>query len=554
VARATLLASLVLGLLSCAHQDELPKVAVGKKVPRSSSPPEIEKVRDLGAVQLAEGQPIPGDKGDGVAVVGELVLLTGAGFGLRPKVTVSGMVAEQVARTEEGGLVVRVPWGIRTGPQRFRVENPDGTSAVTFPVRRYALASVPSRDRVFVLEVSREQVQRFGEPLELENPGHIRYCGDGQTAYVAGRSEANERRAGSGVSSSGDRGLTVAVVDMVAPGGPRITATQPLPGEQLVALTGADRIPVAMALSDTHMLVLDTRDPQKPRRYEPRPLPAGLAGEVLTAEMNPEGSLLAVLPRRGNDVVLYSVSGPEVELKELARTKVIPRTRTTLPLLRDLRFSADSSTLWVVSGENARSRGRGRFPLRLTALKIQLERKGSSTRFGVLSVWRGLDVPHQAAPVALAVARGQPTARGTTVSVPPAKAAVFITAHDAKLLRLRRTRLDRTRGLRRAVRILKGINPLGTLIKTDIEGRGGPEFSSPSLLGPLEITSDSQVLLVAGARVEAKGKPAPELRLVYGVTAYRVFGKKEPTFIQLAEVDPETLKRPFLLGDIRVQP
>jgi hypothetical protein len=541
VARVTLLASLVLSLTSCAHQDgELPKVAVGKKVPRSSSAPEIEKVRDLGAVQLAEGQPVPGGKGDGVAVVGELVLLTGDDFGLRPKVTVSGMVAEQVARTEEGGLVVRVPWGIRTGPQPFQVENPDGRSTFTFPVRRYALASVPSRDQVFVLQVSREKVERFGEPLKLENARQIRYCGDGQTAYVSGRSE--------------EKGLTVAVVDMVSPGGPKLTSTQPLPGERMVALTGADRIPVAIAISDTHLLVLDTRDPQEPLRHEPRPLPDGLAGEILTAEMNPEGSLLAVLPRKGNDVVLFSVSGPQVELKELARTRVIPRTRTTLPVLRDLRFSADSSTLWIVSGNNARNLGRGRFPLRLTALKIRLARKGPSTRFGVLSVWRGLDVPHRAAPVALAVARGQPTADGTTVSVPPTKAAVFITAHDTKLLKLRRTRLDRTRGLRRAVRVLKDIKPLGTLIKTDIEGRGGAEFSSPSLLGPLEITSDSQVLLVAGARVEAKGKPTPALRLLYGVTAYRVFGKKEPSFIQLAEVDPETLKRPFLLGDIRVQP
>jgi len=500
---------------------------------------EVAAIRDLGSVQLTPGEPVPGDGGDGIAVVGELVLVSGSGFGRRPKVTVSGMVAAQVARTEDGGVVIRVPWGVRTGAVRFQVESSDGKSSKTFPVRRYALASVPSRDRIFALQVSREQVRLSGKPLELPSADQIRYCADGQTAYVTGRSDK--------------LGLTVTVVDMTAAGGPRLGRSQAMPGDQLVALTAAERVPVALAISDSHMMVLDTRRPLRPAQYRPRPLPDELRGHVVAAEMNPEGTLLAVLLRRKNEVLLYDVGGPEARIRLLARSEVIPATRTTAPVLRDLRFSADSSTLWIVSGDTHASLARGRFPLRLTALKIQLEQRGATRRFGMLSVWRTLDVPHRAAPVSLAVARGQPTVRGTTVSIPPAKAAVFIATHDSRLLKLARTRFDRQWGLREAVRILRGASPLGTLVRTDIDGKGGPMFTLDALPGAVEITSDSQVLLVAGARVETRRRPAA-VRLVYGVTAYRVFGKHKPQFIQLAEVDPEALKRPFLLGEVRVQP
>jgi hypothetical protein len=137
--------------------------------------------------------------------------------------------------------------------------------------------------------------------------------------------------------------------------------------------------------------------------------------------------------------------------------------------------------------------------------------------------------------------------------VPPSNAAVFISVHDSKLLQLSRARLDRMAGLRQAVRMLQGISPLGTLIRTDLEGRGGKLFDSPSLLGSIEVTSDSQLLLVAGVQVEARSKPL-SLRLVFGITVARVFGAPAPRFLPLGEVDPESLARPFELGEVRVQP
>lgn len=510
------------------------RLAEPRDIAPADGPPHVVAVHDLGAPRLRGTEHLPTDQGDGVAIIGELVLVEGDNFGRLPQVSVDGRAASLVARTGSGGVVARVPWGVRPGNRVVEIRTRQGKGRGTVPVRRYALATVPSRDAVFVLEVN-DTIERVGAPLSLPGARRIRYIAEGQIAYVAGLDPKGK--------------LMLASVNMARPGGPQITDRREIPGERLVALTGAERAPLALAMSDSHMVFVDTSDPATPALYSPRPLPDGLAGKVQAADMDPAGKLLAVLMRSDNELRLYRVTSPG-DLQLLASAKVLPDAKESL--VREARFGPDSRTVWVISGDNADS-GRRRHPLRLTVIRISETRKGSASSFGVMSVWRTLAVPYRAAPVDLAVARGQPLASGRTVRVPPKNAAVFITAHASSLLRLRKTRFDRRRGLRRAVRILRGIDPLGTVVRTDIEGRGGPMYSSPSLLGPIDVTSDSQLLLVAGAKVWAQRKPA-RVRLVYGVSSAHVFGKPRRRFIPLAEVDPAALARPFLLGDVRAQP
>jgi hypothetical protein len=472
-----------------------------------------------------------------VAVVGEVLLISGEGFGRQPRVRVAGQNADLLGRTDDEGILARVPWGVRVGRRKVEVINPWGRSEQDFTLRRYALASVPSSDSVHVLEVSRDSVRAFGKPLRLPGARLIRYSTDGQVAYVGGKLPGGQ--------------LTISLIDMAAGGGPRVLETRRLPGRRLLALTAAEKVPMAVALSDTHVCFFDTRDPRAPAPHRPRPLPAELGGDVLTAEMDSHGRLLAVLLGEANKVLLYNVTGPG-ELQLLASTQVLPPNTTAL--VRDMRFSTDSGTLWVLSGASVESKEAPLAPLRLSVIRIQIKQRARSRSFGVLSVWRSLDVPYQAAPVSLAVAKGQPTVDGTTVRVPPQSAGVFITAHQASLLKLANTRFDEERGLRRAVdMLLDETERLGTLVRTDLAGKGGVMFDSSSLMGPVEITSDTQLLLIAGARVDIRHRPA-SVRLVYGITNARVFGDPAPEFLALDEVDPGTLARPFLLGVVRVQP
>lgn len=513
-----------------------PVLIPARDVPKSTKPPVIQSILDLGNPKLNESTPLSTMGSDGIAVIGEAVLISGQHFGKYARVTVDGQTADHLARTDSGGIIIRIPWGVRPGKRQIEVINVYGRNASPFSIRRYALATIPSRDKVYIFEVHSGKIQRVAKPLSIPNAQLVRYGGGGQIAYVSGRDAEGK--------------LNISIVDMTAAGGPKIIRAHQIQGHQLIALTAAEQVPLALAISDTHLHYFDLRNSQTVNPYRAYPLPQDIHDDLVTGELNPDGTLLATLLRKNNRVILFDMSDTDV-LKPLAGTQVLPQKNSSL--LRDLSFSPDSSTLWVVSGDNSESISQGKSPLRLSAIQIQIKRHANLKSYGILSVWRTLDVPYQAAPVSLAVARGQPLANGPAVHIPPQNAAVFITVHDSKLLKLAGLRLDQQRGLKRAVDILRGIEPLGTLIKTDIDGHGGPMFNSRSLLGSLDITSDAQLLLIMGAQVEVQRQPA-QVKLVYGITSSRVFGKPHTQFLPLDDVDPDNLARPFLMGDVRIQP
>jgi len=202
------------------------RLATGRGVPSSSDPPQIKGVRDIGSPVLAGKQRIPRSANDGVAVIGELLLVHGDGFGRQPRVVVDNRPTRTLARTTDGGIVVRVPWGVRSGKRLVKVRNSHGDSKRSFSFRRYALATVPSKDAIHPLEVAPARIRRLGKPLRVPSAHLVRYCAGGHIAYVSGRD---------------GKGLLVATIDMVARGGPRIVGKRRVPGELLVALEVADR-------------------------------------------------------------------------------------------------------------------------------------------------------------------------------------------------------------------------------------------------------------------------------------------------------------------------
>src|SRR5207237_4858498 len=94
---------------------------------------------------------------------------------------------------------------------------------------------------------------------------------------------------------------------------------------------------------------------------------------------------------------------------------------------------------WVGSGDNAKSLPAVQ-PTRLTAVRILPRDPSGKPRDPkseeLISVWRTQNVTGATAPLHIAVARGQPLASGTTIRLPPDKAAVFISSVAGNLLKL----------------------------------------------------------------------------------------------------------------------
>ena len=536
-----------------------PDVVDVRDVSTTFGPPSVSRIRDVGAVRLPQAGAWKGEP-DGVAGPGELVIIEGDNFGRLPTVSIGGRATTIVARTEGGGIVARVPTGVPVGNVPIVVSQPKGRSQKTFPMRRFAV--VAHAGQLTFLRVDKDRAEPVGKPLLVPGARLVRISGDGAAAYtIANRADGDH----------------FVAVDLCAPGGPRIADDKRLSHHGALLATAMDA-PVAAVVGDGEITIVSTHDPRQPALFEAMDLPMG-AKAPRAIELSPDGKLLAVLVSEGNRLVAIDVSSPP-NGDVVTAVDLLPDQK--LPLVRDLAFASDGETLWIVSGDNEKSLPALQ-PTRLTAVRILPPDKidaspvaapaaatpatattppsatGSRTDEPgkksprIVSLWRTQSVPGAAAPLRIAVARGQPLASGTTIRMPPEKAAVFVTTvHDA-LFKLADVALDTTAGAKAVAKLWRPPQP-GILARADINGGGGPLFATAEILSALDLTPDAQLLVATAARVT----PAPAtggVVLDFGVTYAPIWGTTiAPVFLPLEKLSAQEVKPPFFIGDLRIQP
>ena len=155
---------------------------------------------------------------------------------------------------------------------------------------------------------------------------------------------------------------------MPAPGGPKAVYRLDLGSEPIVALAAAGRAPVLAVVRENDVLLLDTSSPLRPARSAPRALPPEIRrAHVVAADSSPDGKLLAVATAEGNRVALLDLV-PRGSAALAGGLVVVPEVRESV--LVDVAFSPAGDTLWVLSGDTARSRASGPQPTELRALRL----------------------------------------------------------------------------------------------------------------------------------------------------------------------------------------
>jgi hypothetical protein len=524
---------LTLGVLgaSCAGTG-WPDVIDVREMGLSVGGPEIARVRDMGNPDLPTSGAIVGAAPDGVATPGELLLIEGSGFGKQPTVQVGGRPAQVLARTTGAGIVVRTPTGIAPGEAKIEVTTAKGRAHGTIPVRRFALVATGELSQLHVLEVGKE-AHPFGHSLEVADAQRVLFAHDGSAAYVL-----------SGGSSTSAR---LYVIDMTAPDGPRVVGSQDIPEPTILAAASAESAPLLALCGERAVHLFDLTTSKRPARWSPLPLDEAVAkSHLVAAALDPEGHTLALLSARGNQVRFYDVHEPR-RLTPVTTVDVLPDVRA--PVVRDMTFSTDGETLWVVSGDNALSMGSGPQPTRLSAIRLLPPATGTGPR--VVSVWRTMAVPGASAPLGLAVSRGQPLASGTTIRIPPEKAAVFISGVSASLLQLANGHTANP-GTRKASALLRPIAQPGMIVRADINGGGGPLFALPEVPSSIDLSPDAQVLVATACRA-VPGQDG-ELDLSFGVVSATLWGRPGPLFVPLGKISAARFRPPFRLGEVRLQP
>jgi hypothetical protein len=425
------------------------------------------------------------------------------------------------------------------------VSTPKGRSEKTFLMRRFAV--VAHGGQLFFLRVDKDRAELVGKPLPVPGARLVRISGDGAAAYtVANRADGDH----------------LVAIDLCAPGGPRIASEKKLAHHGALLTTAMDGS-VAAVVGDGEITIVSTRDARQPALFEPMDLPMG-AKAPRAVELSPDGKLLAVLVADGNRLVALDVSSPP-NSQVVTSVELLPDQK--LPLVRDLAFASDGETLWIVSGNNERSLPALQ-PTRLTAVRILPQEKLDAAKSAtpekpddatpkknarLLSLWRTQSVPGAAAPLRIAIARGQPLASGTTIRLPPEKAAVFVSSVNDALFKLADVDLATTAAAKTVAKLWRPPQP-GILVRADINGGGGPLFTTAEILSALDLTPDAQLLVATAARVS----PVPSTGAVvldYGVTFAPIWGATiTPVFLPLEKLNAAELKPPFPLGDLRIQP
>ncbi len=522
--------SLVVAAVGCGGGG-WPHVVNVKEISAASGGPSVSRVVDLGDIPQmpAEGQALPKDGGDGTFVVGEFVLISGGDFGKLPTVLIGGRPMEVIARTSDGGLVSRIPPGVAAGKVTVEVSNPSGRGVKEIDVHRYGLVTQGDADRVHVIDVTANDASVAGLAAAVDAPRGVRTSADGMLAFVASAAKQDPAKGG------------LSVLALASPHGPKVVFDIATGVPNPLALAVAESAPVLAVVGDRTAQLFLLSEQRHPSPYETFTLPDEIANAgVVSADLTPDGTILLILVAEGNKLYAYDIDTPE-KPTIVATLEILPGER--LPLAADVRVSSDGKYAWVLTGDSAKSVAAGKQPTRLVTVSIGAgdERLGPGAK--AFRITHTADVVGATAPVRLAIARNAAEAAGTAIRDTAAEIAIFVTGVNAALLGLGADPA-------KSADVLKTIAEPGTLVRSDVDGKGGPMFTAPAFLSAAELSPDSQVLVVSGctATVGEGG-----VTVDFGVTVTALASPK-PKWIKLAGMSPAALHPPFAIGSVGIQP
>lgn len=438
---------LVLGMMIACGGSRGRDIVTDRHVPSSSGAPSITRIVDLGdQSSVPASGPISVKRSDGRFVVGELILIEGSDFGRLPTISIDGRPADSLARTRDGGIVLRVPTRVSAGSVRVTVSHPSGVAHHSITITRYAM--IASSNATHMLRVGKTAVEA---EASIDTQGVVALCfsQDGQAGYIA-------------------TPKTVSVVSMAAADGPARLQTLDV-GGAIHSLACRPGLPMLVALTTDNVVLIDTRVPTAVTKAgEVR-----IEGGITRAVLGPDGQHLALITSSGNELVVVDVS--DVQSPSVV-TKLGLFPTETVPLLQDLAFSPSGNEIWVLSGNSKQSTAAGLRPTLLTTVK----RDG-----GKLTSDRSATIQLAQAPQFLAVSRRKTIMAAAAVRSTRQRAVMLVSSVSTGLVSPDASAEGR-----------------GQLLRVDLDGNATVLRDTTSLYSTIVLTHDQKRVLSATRIVE----------------------------------------------------
>lgn len=396
----SLLLSFSLLLMACPAGK--PRLTSVREVARAGGKPVIKQVIDLGALSLPRSGELATNGSDGTLVIGELLLVNGDDFGKQPALVLGGQPCEVLAHITGGGVVVRVPRNVPAGEVTLEVSTRRGRTTKQLQVTRRGVVIVGDQLQRFSL--GNDGALALGDKLTLPHVKELLLSPDGAVAYALAEGK-----------------LALHVVEMV--GELRVTRSDDLPGKriQTAAASPAGRLAV---VTDSHLVVVNTRRPRAAAVYQPIALPRALLDKTMThAALSMDGRTLALLLAESNQLVLFDLGNPSALPKPDVRD-LLPSAK--LPRLRAMRFALDGRSLWIVTGDTSASIDAGHQAAEVLTLNVAEGLVvGEPTRATLREAF---------VPVAAAVGAGEPTPPGTAIRKAIARSSLYLASGSAAVM------------------------------------------------------------------------------------------------------------------------
>jgi hypothetical protein len=452
------------------------------EIAEASGTPEITEVIDVGGGDVPMTGTLGMESSDGIAVIGETLWIRGRSFGRQPTVLVGGRPAAVLGRTRDGGIAVRVPPTTPSGSVPVVVSNEVGKGERPIAVRRYAAVLSPGSGRVGWAEIGAEGPIAAGH-ASIAGARMMALSGDGRAAYLISAEHSQ-----------------LDVVDLPAPTTPKAVYRLDLGPAPALAMAAAARAPVLAVVRAEDVVLVDTTSPLRPARSLPRQLPPEVRqGRVVAADVSPDGKLLAIATEEGNRVLLLDIV-PRGRANLVGSIAVVGDVRESV--LVDVAFSPGGETLWVLSGDTAKSRPIGPQPTELRAIRLATDPQSLAR----LEVARVVRIDAAVDPARLGLARSFPLASGGAIRLPPERTTVFVAAAARP-----------TPPVAAAAPAPSGSGG-GAVFRVGADDAATLTVSAPGRVGLPDVTTDGRWLLVPSVNLDGSirivataidGRPAP---------------------------------------------
>jgi len=488
------------------------EIIEARDVSRAWGTPRIDTIQDLGTSQTLQYGRLNPASANGYGVIGELLLLRGKNFGKQPRVTIGGRGAAVLAHTNGDGVVVRIPWGIDPGKVMVEVVHGQGRHTMVYPIKRRGLYC--TGQSAHLVEVREDGQVLPGPQIPLPGARLLGYSFDGSAAYVI-----TERQ----------KALKMHVLDMTG-ARPRQVTENKLPGSRVIDLATSSQAPMGAVVTDTHVVLFDSHNALIPSLYAPHKIPWDVQQkQVLAAALGGQGKVLGLLVADLNEVMLLDISTPK-KVGGFSSVKILPEGR--LRLVKDLKLSDDGGSLWVVSGDNPRSREGGQQPALLSQFQVA-PAEPSGMKATLVRRW---ELGEGIAPMELVTARGEPRPPGTSIRREPSKSAVYLSVNPSALLH-------------DGVKKFFQAGEPSRLIRGGLTSEPVNVYSGPWALYSQDVVGKSQVAVALGWTRTSKGK------LQRVITGGKAWESGKPSVVLVGKPRPlgdeKSLPWP---GEFRAQP